>query len=59
MKKIYQNPTMRIVKVQPMQMLSESVAVGAKFQQNDVVLSKGRRGIFQDGDNVEENQSIW
>lgn len=59
MKKIYQNPTMRIVKVQPMQMIAQSQrAIGNEYKENDVVLSKRRRGIFQD-DASEEDQSIW
>lgn len=57
MKKIYQNPTMRIVKVQPMQMIAESLPTGESYN-NETVLSKRRRGIFED-EASEKEQSIW
>lgn len=40
MKKIYKNPTITVVYVQPTQLLADSIRVGNAYQTNDAVLSR-------------------
>jgi len=69
MKKTYITPAMSAVEFKAKPMLNITSigdgklnAGGNKGDFNNssyTILTKERRGIFQDGDNVEENQSIW
>lgn len=47
MKKIYQNPTITIVKIQTLQMLAESVGVGATYN-GETVLSRRDHSDWDD-----------
>lgn len=52
MKKTYQNPTIKIVKIQTVNMIAESpVGVGSEYRSGDVVLS--RHGGFSWDDEEE------
>ena len=55
MKKIYIIPTVNIVTVKPVYMLSESIAKGGEFnsENGDVVLSR-RRNFWDDEDEEED-----
>ena len=48
MKKIYMIPTTRVVKIETIQMIAESVGVGQSYQSGDAVLS--REGSSLDDD---------
>ena len=53
MKKIYQNPTIKIVKIQTQQMLAESVDVGTTYN-GETVLSRRDRSVWDDEDEEED-----
>ena len=53
MKKTYQNPTTKIVKIQTMQMIAQSVGVGSEYQSGNAVLSR-RGNSWDDEDDYDE-----
>jgi hypothetical protein len=48
MKKIYMIPITRVVKIETVQMIAESVGVGRAYQSGDVVLSRESSGWDDD-----------
>lgn len=50
MKKIYQNPEIKIVNIQTAQLMTDSMAVGNAYQSGDAVLSRDGGSFWDDDD---------
>ena len=51
MKKIYQNPDVKIVKVQPMQMIAESLDVKGNYDSSSITMGSRRKdSVWDDED---------
>ena len=56
MKKIYLNPEIKVVKIETVHMIAESIGVGAnEYGLGDAVLSR-RRGNFWDDEDEDEEE---
>ena len=56
MKKIYQNPDVKIVKVQPMQMIAESLNVNGDYNSSTITMGSRRKGgVWDDDEDYDED----